>query len=181
MKTKIKQLLLGSFVLLLVNGCSETTGNSGSNEPEKATASTPTASTNYCKELDGSIFTYKHPEDESEEVGFTLIFQCKADSIRGTLLGLEPGEELGAFYFKSNAKGLQINNDSIAFAIVEGSLYKKPFTLQNYDKEFPNEKTGYSNAEHFYSGRIMSDSLVLHCTEEAGGCFADKMVFKRDK
>lgn len=176
MKPRVNQLLYTLFIMLVIDGCGQTSDNSNSNNtPLKV------ATENYCEKLDGSIFQYKYWDDKPEGYGFTIMFHCKSDSVKAMMLGIDPEGEEGVYFFKSDLENIRVNSDSISFTCIQGKLYKKPFTLDNYNKEFSNEKLGFSKNEILYSGKIMTDSIVFLCDNTNGDCFADTMIFTKKK
>jgi hypothetical protein len=189
MKIEYKQLIFALFAILVAGGCGQSTGNSASNNTDSTNGNSkaPSEQTteNYCKKLGGSIFRYEDafedPPGKIDTTVFTIMFHCKGDSLNGMMLGVDPEGEEGVYYYKSSLKNIRINGDSVSFSLVQGDLFKKPFTVENYDKGFPNKKLGGSNNEHFYTGKIAADSIVLLCSSYTHDCFADTMVFHRKK
>lgn len=183
MKTTCNQLCVAFFVLLAAAGCGQSTVNSASGNTESVPVQTTES---YCEKLGGSIFRYEDAfEDPNtgkpDTMSFTLLLHCKDSLMYGTMLGVDPEGEEGVYYYKSSLKNIRINGDSLSFSLVQGDLFKKPFTVENYDKDFPNKKLGGSNSEHFYTGKIATDSMVLLCSSYTNDCFDDTMVFHRKK
>lgn len=183
MKTKCNQLLLVLFVMLVLGGCGQPTGSSANGNTETAPVQ-PTENT--CKKLDGNIFRYEFPfqdpnTDKPDTMSFTLMLHCKGDSLNAIMLGVDPEDEHGVYYYKSSLKNIRINGDSLSFSLVQGDLFQKPFTVENYNRDFLNKKLGGSNSEHFYTGKMAADSIVFLCSSLTNDCFDDTMVFYRKK
>jgi hypothetical protein len=190
MKTNYKQLFFALFVIMILAGCGQSTGNSASNNTDTINSNSSTSSVqnieNYCKKLDGNIFRYEYPfqdpnTDKPDTMGFTLMLHCKGDSLNAMMLGVDPEDEHGVYYYKSSLKNIRISGDSLSFSVVQGDLFEKPFTVENYNKNFPNKQLGGSNSEHFYTGKMVADSIVFLCSSNTNNCFSDTMVFYRKK
>ena len=181
MKIKRNQLLLVLFVMLVLGGCGQSTGSSANDNTE----TTPIQTTeNYCKKLDGSIFEYEDLFENNpgkyDTTSFTIMFHCKGDSFNAMMLGVDPEGEHGVYYYKSSLKNIRINGDSLSFSLVQGDLFQKPFTVENYNREFPNKKLGGSNSEHFYTGKIAADSiLVCSCLLRLLARFFQELILLR--
>lgn len=132
-----------------------------------------------CKKLNGSVFQF-NPEGVSNELTFTMIFECKNDSLKGLMFGPDPEGEEGTYYFITYLNDLAVIDNTISFNFAYGNLYKKPFTLNNYYKDFPNKVLGGSNGVMYYKGKLAGDSIVLNCdSPDQGVCYDKTMVFKR--
>ena len=74
-----------------------------------------------------------------------------------------------------------MTGNTISFNFPYGNLYKKPFTLDNYYKDFPNKVLGGSNSIMYYKGKLAGDSIVLNCDSPNEGfvCYSKTMVFNK--
>jgi hypothetical protein len=135
--------------------------------------------TDNCKKLDGAIFQYKQAGDPAN-LTFTLVFQCKNDSLKGVLFGPDPQGEEGMYYFKSDLDNIQLVGNTISFHFEYGKLYQRPFTLANYNKNVSYKVAGGEHGELAYTGKLTGNTIVFTCVSNEGLCYADNnMVFKK--
>lgn len=178
MKTIVNLLLPMIVIIMLVVGCGQsTTNNSGS---DTGNIPTQTIAEDYCKKLQGSIFQYKYEDSDPDNLTFTILFNCKSDSLKGLMFGPVAAGEEGLYFFKENLDSVRVDNGFMLFSLVQSNIYQKPFTLGNYDKKFPNEVLGGSNFRQFFKGKVEGDSIIFTCNSLTGAeCYADTMVFKK--
>jgi hypothetical protein len=176
MKTNVKRLYFAILLMLVVAGCGQASDNADSNNISNVSGQT--ASENYCKKLDGGVFQYKY-EDKPDSLTFTILFNCKSDSLKALMFGVGEEGEHGVYFFKENLDSVRIDNGFLLFSLVKQTLYRRAFTLDNYNKDFPNEKGGGSNERMLFKGRLAGDSLELSCDGPDGGCYDNTMVFKK--
>jgi len=195
MKISIKWLFVIS-IPVAVFGCGPSTtsaDNTGSNnEAASDTADSKTGidssknsnvagktSMEECKKLSGGVFQFK-PKGMSNDLTFTMIFECKNDSLKGLMFGPDPEGEEGTYYFMTYLNDLVVTDNTISFYFAYGDLYKKPFTPDNYYKDFPNKVLGGSNSVMYYKGKLAGDSIVLNCeSPDEGVCYDKTMVFNK--
>jgi hypothetical protein len=195
MKICIKRLFVTS-ITVAVFGCGQTTTSAENSANNKAvtdsagsktgvdsnTNSNVAVSTSLedCKKLNGIVFQF-NPEGISNDLTFTMIFECKNDSLKGLMFGPDPEGEEGTYYFMTYLNNLAVIDNTISFNFAYGDLYKKPFTLDNYYKDFPNKVLGGSNSIMYYKGKLAGDSIVLNCDSPDGGgvCYDKTMVFHK--
>jgi hypothetical protein len=194
MKISIKWLFV-TCITIAVFGCGQSTtsaNNTGTNnEAVTDTAGVKTGSDNTnsnvvaktsvedCKKLNGSVYQF-NPQGAAD-LTFTMLFECKNDSLKGLMFGPDPEGEEGTYYFMTYLTDLAVSNNTISFYFAYGDLYQKPFTLDNYYKDFPNKVLGGSNSIMNYKGKLAGDSIVLNCDSPDGGgvCYDKTMVFKK--
>jgi hypothetical protein len=158
-------------------GESDATGNAPENNPEPVQVGPKED----CSKLEGAIYRYNSFEEDTAEMAFTIVFNCKNDSLKALMFGPDPQEEHGLYFFKENLDSVKIQNGELYFSLVKRTLYAKQFTLDNY-KTFPNINAGGSNVRTFYKGKLAGDSIVILCNNEEAGyndCYSDTMVFRK--
>ena len=129
-----------------------------------------------CSGLNGSVFQYLQDPRTPDQL-FTLIFRCSNDTVKGTMLGPDPEGDEGLYFFKSELDSITLKGNKITFSSVQGDMYNKPFTLENYQKPIVEQKSGASIYRYMYKGYLHSDTLTFICTMKYYGCYADTMDF----
>jgi hypothetical protein len=160
----MKQLFFGLAITFLF-ACNQTKSSSAKHQATE------------CEKFKHSVFKYKFDKNDDDSLSFTLILDCVDGKLKGRMLGFYPGEELGAFYFNEKLDSVSLQGQYLTFSLIERKYWQKPFNLDNYNKNFPNNSTGGSNSEQQFKGLVMDSAILFTCQSKYYDCYADTMLF----